>query len=147
MSRLHVSNSFKTVIITMLLGILYFNMGKAQDYSDAVLKSNPASIDKAVQQLLQLKPLSYQTDAKWRKAINMPLGKQYGFMAEDFQQVFPELVSRKYIQVPFGKNTTKTASYATINTDALVPVLVASIQEMKAEIDQLKKQVAVLKVN
>jgi hypothetical protein len=43
----------------------------------------------------------------------MPLGKQHGFMAEDFQQVFHELVSRKYIQVPFGKNTTKTASYAT----------------------------------
>lgn len=119
----------------------------AQDYSDAVLKSNPAPIDKAVQQLLQLKPLSYQTDAKWSNVINIPIGKQYGFMSEDFQQVFPELVSRKYIQVPFGKNTTKTASYATINTDALVPVLVASIQELKAEIDQLKKQVAALKGN
>ena len=67
MSRLYVSNSFKAVIITMLLGILYFNMGKAQDYSDAVLKSNPASIDKAMQQLLQLKPLSYQAEARWSK--------------------------------------------------------------------------------
>ncbi|MEJ7589363.1 MAG: hypothetical protein WKI04_17545 [Ferruginibacter sp.] len=44
-----------------------------------------------------------------------------------------------------GKNTYRNQTIHTINEASLIPVLVASIQELHGEIEQLKKEIEQLK--
>jgi hypothetical protein len=45
----------------------------------------------------------------------------------------------------FGKNTYRTRKVKTVDMESLIPILVASVKEQQAEIEQLKKELQVLK--
>ena len=65
--------------------------------------------------------------------------KQIGFIAQEFEQIFPSMVEEHTDKDADGNNLgTKTK---TIKTSVLVPILVKAIQELKAEVDSLKAQI------
>lgn len=92
--------------------------------SDLRLKKDVQNLNYGLQQLLDLRPVSYQ----W---IQGPAQRQIGLIAQEVQQVIPEVVTGSADSGTMGMN------YA-----ALVPVLIAAIKELKTEVDALKKQIA-----
>jgi len=63
--------------------------------------------------------------------------KHYGFIAQEIEEHFPELVSLKIDK--------DIANLKAINYLELVPLLVHQIQKMQKEIDELKEQIISLK--
>ena len=62
-----------------------------------------------------------------------PLKKvHYGFIAQEFETIFPELVTSKPGPI---------ANIKAINYLEVIPLLVSKIQKMQNEIDKLKQQI------
>jgi len=88
--------------------------------SDQILKDNIEKISETkVQELKNLAPKEFTYKEN-------PSQKHYGFIAQDFEQIYPELVSNSVM------------GYKTINYLELIPLLVSKINSMQKEIDELK---------
>jgi len=86
--------------------------------SDEKLKDNIHSIsDLKISDFINLEPkeFTYKTD---------PLKKHYGFIAQDVEKIYPELVNMNN-------------GYKTINYIELIPLLVAKINAMQKQIDAI----------
>ena len=67
---------------------------------------------------------------------NEPDHKQIGFIAQEFEEVFPSMIDVSNDSDVDGKILETT--HKTIKTSVLIPILVKAIQELKAELDALK---------
>jgi hypothetical protein len=127
------------------------SMGDWVANSDARLKKNivqlssPETLDK----LLQLKGVTYEWDDD-KTGINRPMGIQYGFTAQNIQEVFPELVEEDnlgYLQTAYG-------TYDAMMIEALRALnekneklekenerLVSEIQKLKTESNEAKASI------
>jgi hypothetical protein len=115
------SQNYENVYIT---GNLYVD-GNIVNPSDAFLKDNISNIDEErTNRLMNIKASSFTFK-------NDPYNKiHYGFIAQDFEKEFPELISVK----PDSKyNNLKAINYLEI-----IPLLVDKIQMMQKEINELK---------
>jgi hypothetical protein len=75
----------------------------------------------------------FTIDAKQFTYGSDPNGQlHYGFIAQDIEKVLPNLVDEMYYQ------KTKT-SIKTVNYLEIIPLLVAKIQDLQSQIDELKK--------
>ncbi len=132
-------------IAFITLGLFISTASIAQTINDEQTKLNVATINNPVERLAMLKPISFEYNTKQYKFLNLQSGKQYGFLSDNIQAVFPELVKEKRVTYMQGKNNYKSASIANINETSLIPVLVASIVEQQKQIDQLKSEIDALK--
>lgn len=117
----------------------------AQDLPDTKIKKNIEPIDNPLQRLIQLEPKKYEYNVGDYKHLKLQQGSQYGFIAEDIQSIFPDLVKEKSVNYMFGKNVYRNSTIKTIDETSLIPILVASIKEQQAEIEKLKMEVLQLK--
>ena len=117
----------------------------AQDLSDTKIKKNIEPIDNPLQLVMQLEPKKYEYNVSDYKHLKLQPGSQYGFIAEDIQAIFPNLVKEKSVNYMFGKNVYRNATIKTVDESSLIPVLVASIKEQQAAIEQLKMEILQLK--
>ena len=106
--------------------------------SNSSANKKVASIDQPVQQLAKLEPAVYESTKK-------PVARYYGFTVEEIEAVFPELVKTSTETYMFGKNTYRTRKVKTVDMESLIPILVASVKEQQVQIEQLKKELQVLK--
>ena len=136
---------FRNGMIAFILILSFSSFSAAQPIPDSVLKKNIAEIDSPLEKLLALNPKIFEFDRANYKHLNLQSGPVFGFMSEDVVAVFPELVKRKSIPHLFGKNLYRNSIVYTIDDKALIPVIVASIQEQQGEIDKLKMELAALK--
>jgi len=90
--------------------------------SDISLKENIVDATQKLADLIQLKVRNFNLIGSEEKQI--------GFIAQEFEEIFPKMVDVD------GKSGMKT-----IKTTVLVPMLVKAIQELKQEIDSLKNQI------
>lgn len=132
-------------ITFMIVSFFISTNAIAQTINDEQTKLNVTGISNPVEKLMQLKPVSFEYNTKQYKFLNLQSGKQYGFLSDNIQAVFPELVKEKRVSYMQGKNNYKHASIASINETSLIPVLVASIVEQQKQIDQLKSEIEALK--
>ncbi len=96
--------------------------------SDAYLKDNIEDLDKDHSiNLMKLRATKFTFKSDMHKNIH------YGFIAQEFEEYFPELIVSK-----IDKNI---ANLKAINYLELVPLLVHQIQKMQKEIDELKNQI------
>jgi len=91
--------------------------------SDEKLKVNIKSISSDLNKLLALKPRQFEYK-------NDPHTIQYGFVAQELEKIYPELVQR----IP-GSNNLKSIDYM-----GLLPLLVEAIQKQQKEINYLMRQ-------
>lgn len=119
------------IIVLLLPGTQVF----AQNAADDELKANVQPITSALERLLKLEPSAYKTDKK----------KKYGFVAENVQSVFPELVSQKNVSFMFGKNSYRNTMLTSVDEASLIPILVASIKEQQKQLEELKAAIEELK--
>ena len=74
--------------------------------------------------------------------ISLPLGKiKTGFIAQEFEQVLPNHVYEQKTPEEYKEFVDGAETIKSIDTD-LIPYLVKAIQELKAEVDSLKQQLA-----
>jgi hypothetical protein len=116
-------------------GALYFYNGTNEGYlssggtwvnaSDITLKKDVKEIEYGIAEVMKLKP-------KWYRMIEDNL-EQIGFIAQDVEEILPELVST-------SERGMKGLSYG-----QLTAVLVKAIQELKAQNDDLQSQINELK--
>lgn len=101
--------------------------------SDYRLKENIAQMTGALSVVQQLKPVTYT----WK--VDGSDGQ--GFIAHELQAVVPECVTGEKDAV----DTDGNPKYQGIDTSFLVATLTAAIQELKAELDAAKADIATLK--
>jgi hypothetical protein len=101
--------------------------------SDYRLKENVAPMTGALNKVAQLKPVTY----KWK----VDGSASQGFIAHELAEVVPDCVTGEKDAVDAEGNPV----YQGIDTSFLVATLTAAIQELKAELDATKAEVAALK--
>ena len=104
--------------------------------SDAKLKENIVDATPKLDKILQLQVRNFNLKSD-------PLQKQIGFIAQEFEQVFPSMVDETQDRAEDGsmlETTTKS-----IKTSVLVPILVKAIQELKTIVDAQAAEIAELK--
>jgi hypothetical protein len=110
--------------------------GTATSYntsSDYRLKENVQPMTGALSKVAALKPCTY----KWKADDT----QSQGFIAHELQEVVPECVTGEKDAVDADGNPV----YQGIDTSFLVATLTAAIKELKAELDAVKAEVALLK--
>jgi hypothetical protein len=96
--------------------------------SDARLKENVQDIDVGLNAILSLKPRKFD----WKAGKGKDIKGDRGFIAQEFEAVFPNLVDEWKDQAPEGESP-----YKSVRQD-LIPVLVKAIQELTARVQTLE---------
>lgn len=138
--------------------------GTFSNPSDVKLKRNIVGIDGALDKVMRLSPSNYEFKTDTYQNINLAKGSHYGFIAQDIEQVFPELVSNSSVVVSrsnsdfrqnrklFGtasnqakEEVVETENIKTVNYLEIIPILTKAIQEQQKQIEELKLEVQRLK--
>ena len=102
--------------------------------SDARFKTNVRALDNAPEDVLNLRGVSYDMDReKWAGKRNFPEGRQIGFIAQEVEKIFPELV------------LTDSEGYKSVLYQNAVPILVEAIKAQEKRIKALEDANAELK--
>ena len=96
--------------------------------SDARLKENVQDIDVGLAAILSLKPRKFD----WKAGKGKDIKGDRGFIAQEFETVFPHLIDEWKDPAPEGE-----APYKSVRQD-LIPVLVKAIQELTARVQTLE---------
>ena len=105
--------------------------GNVTAYSDIRLKEEIEPLQGSLDKLLGLNGVSF----RWKDlpdVVGHPGQKDFGIIAQEVEQVFPEVIHESPHESPEGD------AYKTVAYDKLVPVLIEAIKELKAEIENLK---------
>jgi hypothetical protein len=103
--------------------------------SDARFKQNIRPIPDALARVASLNPVAYDWRTDQFPDRHFAPGPQIGFIAQELEQLFPELV------------TEDAEGYKHVNYGQLTPVLVAAIQQLKQRIEALETENAALHAN
>ncbi|MBP7515144.1 MAG: tail fiber domain-containing protein [Flavobacteriales bacterium] len=122
-----------------------FTTANAWTPSDQNLKTNIDLIEDPLSQVMSLRPKRYTYETDAYPQLNLPTGEQYGFLAQEYAEVFPNMV-RDVIQPAItdadGEQVSEEASFKAMSQANLLPLAIAAIQQQNARIDQLQEQLA-----
>ncbi|MGM0479356.1 MAG: tail fiber domain-containing protein [Bacteroidota bacterium] len=113
--------------------------------SDAALKNNIQSIGNATQIINQLNPINFDFDQNIYPQMHLADGKQYGFTAQDVEQILPELVKNEVFPPQFdslGNVVNPQVDFKSLNYQAFIPILTKGMQEQNTKIDSLENELA-----
>jgi hypothetical protein len=132
--------------------------------SDKKLKKGIKPISSVLDKIAALTPVSYFYDAK-STGLKLPKNLQYGFVAQDLELVFPDLVTKQVVNIEttgiggkhgvelnkkgeevFSKNKEVTEKltennkeeFKGVNYTGLISILAQGIKEQQAQIEALK---------
>jgi Chaperone of endosialidase/Secretion system C-terminal sorting domain len=125
--------------------------------SDAKLKKNIKSMDKALDIIDKLLPKYYEfrNDGNYAK-MHLPKGNHFGLLAQDVEKVLPDLVKETQFNVTaetMDEQTDKTANafdkpeminFKAVNYTELIPVLIKATQELNEKVNELTRQNEIL---
>jgi len=103
--------------------------------SDIRFKKNVTSIENALSGILRIRGTSFEFRKDEFKDYQFDEGTQFGFIAQELEDVFPELVN------------TENNGYKSVNYNGMIPVLVEAIKEQQNTITDLKCENEHLKTN
>ncbi|MBL0358383.1 MAG: tail fiber domain-containing protein [Chitinophagaceae bacterium] len=116
--------------------------------SDEKLKSNIRDYDaSALSKIMSLQTKSYNYDVAKYKYMNLPAGDQFGFLAQDLEKVFPQLVTKAIQPAEYeqgnknGKKLSDEVQFKAVNYTGLIPVLTKAVQEQQQIIDKQQKAI------
>jgi hypothetical protein len=92
--------------------------------SDARLKTNVQKIESPMDKIMRLNGVTFE----WLESLNRP-GREIGFIAQEVEEVLPELVREK---------ETLNGNMKTVDYPKLVALLVEGMKEQQKQIDELK---------
>lgn len=127
--------------------------------SDKRLKNNIQNEESVLERVMQLRPTTYEYKNEGQFAkMQLADGTQHGFIAQELEQVFPELVKEasmirpdfdgladpESIQDQQGSQGTELA-YKGVDYIAMIPILTRAIQEQQDVIEQQNTEIDALK--
>ena len=115
-------------------GTIYATSTTITAISDQRLKENVQDLDVGLDKIMALKPRKFD----WKPGKGKNIKGDRGWIAQEFEQVFPDMVDQWIDPAPEGEEP-----YKAVNAD-LIPVLVKAIQEQQAIINDLRARVAAL---
>lgn len=133
----------KTISLTVVLFMAV--AANAQKITNTEITKNVQKLEGSLEKVAKLNPSVFEYNTQKFKHLNLKQGVQYGFLAEEVQLVFPELVKEKNVPYMFGKNTYRNASIKTVDEQSLVAVLVASVKELQTQVESLKDELEKIK--
>jgi molybdopterin converting factor small subunit len=125
--------------------------------SDRKFKKDITHLENSLDLIMKLKPCTYNyaTNNNW--GINFSDGKQYGFIAQEVEEVIPELVKEIHKPAMANKDheiVKEAVDYKAVNYDGFIPVLVKAVQELQTQnenqsklIEELNEKIAMLSNN
>ena len=102
--------------------------------SDERLKENIRDLDDGLDVVLALKPRKFD----WKEGKGADIKDARGFIAQEFEQVLPDMIEEWKDPAPEGQEP-----YKAVNAN-LIPTLVKAIQEQQAQIEEMKAKLAAL---
>ncbi|MCP4129803.1 MAG: hypothetical protein GY754_02185 [bacterium] len=111
-------------------GVVYANQYAL--YSDVRFKKDITPLSGSLQKLMSLQGVRYNWRTHEFKDRGFSTKRDIGFIAQDVEKLFPEMV-----------HTTKDG-YKTVSYSKMTAVLVEAVKEMKQENDRLKKEITSL---
>jgi len=121
--------------------------GTLAQASDARLKNDIIPFEDALSKIenIQVKTYSYKQDGDFGK-MNLPEGNQIGFIAQDLEKTFPDLVKNQVhaLNAENNKLDTEVLEYKAVNYIGMIPVLTKAIQEQQEYIKQLEARLEAL---
>jgi hypothetical protein len=119
--------------------------------SDRKLKNDIRPLDHAIQLIQSLKPSIYTYKTEEFHHMQLPQGQQYGLIADEVKQVFPDMVKKAVQPAMYendddrsGRMLADEVTFDAVNYTAMIPVLIAAMQEQQAMIDAQQKKIAEL---
>ena len=101
--------------------------------SDVRFKKNIQHLENTIDKIEQLNGVSYELRREEFSKKNFSDGRQIGLIAQDVEKVYPELV------------VTDNEGYKSVAYQNIVAVLIEAVKEQQKSIDQLKKEVELLR--
>jgi hypothetical protein len=114
--------------------------------SDAKFKENILSYSGALPKIMKVKPrtFTFKSGPDYDR-FGFDPGKHYGLLAQELEEVFPELVvAATHPPIADGNGGTKggPVNYKGVKTMELIPILVEAMQEQQKLIEELQAKVA-----
>jgi hypothetical protein len=109
-------------------GTVYATSTTISAISDQRFKENIQDLDVGLNAVMALKPRKFD----WKAGKGKDIKGDRGWIAQEFEQVFPDMIDTWKDEAPEGEEP-----YKSVRAD-LIPVLVKAIQELKAEFDAYK---------
>ena len=104
--------------------------------SDQKFKTNIQPLSNSLDQIMNLKPYSYDYNTEEFGFMNFAQGKQFGFIAQDLAQVLPELTDSTGHAILGGDSLTGSIEFMSVNYIGLIPVLTKAMQEQQVIIEE-----------
>lgn len=102
--------------------------------SDKRLKKNILPLNNAIATIGKLNVYSFEYNAPKNYTGFLPAGTHYGFMAQELKDIYPTFVQMN------------SNGYYSVNYQEMIPVLAKGMQEQQSQMEELKKEVAELKL-
>jgi hypothetical protein len=113
-------------------GTVYATSTTITGISDQRLKENIRDLDDGLDAVLALKPRKFD----WKEGKGANIKNARGFIAQEFETVFPDMIEEWRDPAPNGEEP-----YKAVNAN-LIPTLVKAIQELNAKVEALEAQLA-----
>jgi hypothetical protein len=117
-----------------MAGTIFATSTTISAISDIRFKENVRDLDVGLGAVMALKPRLYD----WKEGKGANIKNARGFIAQEFEQVFPDLIDEWKDPAPEGEEP-----YKSVRAD-LIPVLVKALQEMKEIVDAQAARIAAL---
>jgi hypothetical protein len=112
--------------------------------SDARLKDNIVDLNNGMlDKLNRINPKEYVF--KNINGLNLPRGKQVGVLAQEINEIFPELVIQSLSPAELTGGTNADATkYLMVNYNGLIPYLIKGIQELSVKVEDQQREIDLL---
>ncbi|MBX2980039.1 MAG: tail fiber domain-containing protein [Flavobacteriales bacterium] len=107
--------------------------------SDGQFKTNVQDIIEASELIAALRPKSYEFIGVDHPGLVLPSGTQFGLVAQELEQVLPQLVQRTTHPAAYdtlGAMTHAAQEMRMVNYLGLIPLLIAGMQEQQVQLDE-----------
>jgi len=118
--------------------------------SDRKLKSDIKPVLNAMDKIALLKPSTYLFKTEEFAGMRLPKEQQIGLIAQELEEVFPDLVSNvkgSSIKNDKGEVVASTVDHKAVNYIGLIPVLIAGLQEQQKQINAQQELINSLQKN
>jgi Chaperone of endosialidase len=116
-------------------------------YSDKRLKTNIKPITNALDKVNTLNGIYFTQNELAEQYGYNDYSQQVGVFAQDVQKVLPEAIQPAPFDMDENNESKSGENYLTVQYERLVPLLIESIKELNNKIDDLQKEVNMLRGN
>ncbi|MBN2773770.1 MAG: tail fiber domain-containing protein, partial [Prolixibacteraceae bacterium] len=113
--------------------------------SDKKLKKNFNPVTNALEKVIQLQPKYFDYRVDEFPEMNLPQNRQMGFIAQEVQEVLPELV-HSAIHISSDEKDSESIEYLTVDYVSIIPVLTAAVQELNKLVNEKQVEIDALQI-